>query len=70
MTDEKNPAGPVSAPTPEEPLGQTYHRGPVIMRGPIDPRRHDHRQPPRPGGLHGLAAHGSVARAAHPGGVR
>lgn len=37
MTDEKNPAGPVSAPTPEEPLGQTYHRGPVIMRGPMIP---------------------------------
>ena len=37
MTDEKNPADPVSAPTPEEPLGQTYHRGPVIMRGPMIP---------------------------------
>ena len=25
-------------PTPEDPLGQTYHRGPVILRGPMIPK--------------------------------
>ena len=35
MADEKSPA---FAATPEDPLGQTYHRGPVIMRGPMIPK--------------------------------
>ena len=34
MEDEKRPGA--SAPS-DEPLGQTYHRGPVIMRGPMIP---------------------------------
>lgn len=36
MTGEKNESGRPSAPE-GEPLGTTYHRGPVILRGPMIP---------------------------------
>ena len=35
MADEKSPA----VHHDEDPLGQTYHRGPVIMRGPMIPEK-------------------------------
>lgn len=38
MADEKNPEKNLGPTTPhDEPLGQTYHRGPVILRGPMIP---------------------------------
>lgn len=36
MADEKTPAA-TPAPSESNPLGTTYHRGPVIMRGPMIP---------------------------------
>lgn len=46
------------------PLGDTYHRGPVILRGQMIPRQH-HRQPAETRSGHRLAAHGPMACAAH-----
>ena len=56
------------------PLGDTYHRGPVILRYlrdlPALRSGQHHRQPAEIRSGHRLAAHGPMACAAHPIGIR